>query len=98
MAAIIESSEIDRVVFRHTKWREGYSQAGVDDFLRVAKATLAGYETPGQLSGPPELTGDDVVNVRFQPTKFRPGYDQDQVDDLLDRIAAAIREHAAATA
>jgi len=96
MAAILESSDIDRARFSTTKFREGYSQTGVDDFLRVARQALATHEARGQLSIAPTLTADDVVNVRFQPTKFRAGYDQDEVDEFLDRIVAALREHTAA--
>jgi DivIVA domain-containing protein len=96
MAAILRSSDIAAARFTPTKFREGYSQSGVDDFLDVAARALAAAESRGQLSVAPELTGDDVVNVRFQPTKFRAGYDQDEVDTFLDRIVSALREHESA--
>ena len=96
MAAILNSSDIAAVRFSPTKFREGYSQNGVDDFLDAATRALAAAESRGQLATAPELTGDDVVNVRFQPTKFRAGYDQDEVDRFLDRIVAALREHESA--
>jgi len=86
---VLRSSAISDKRFSTTKFREGYSQAGVDGFLVAARTALAEYER----SGTPGLTSTDVVNVRFRPTKFRVGYSQDEVDDYLDEITLAIRHH-----
>ena len=90
--SVLRSSSILDKRFSTTKFREGYSQAGVDGFLEAARTALAEYERSG-MPATPALSGNDVVNVRFQPTKFRAGYDQDEVDDYLDEITAAIRFH-----
>jgi DivIVA domain-containing protein len=84
---VLRSADIPSIRFGVTKWREGYDQQQVDEFLAKAATALAAVEA-GRV---PELTGDDVVNARFAPTKFREGYDQDAVDDFLDRVAVALR-------
>jgi len=85
------ASDVANAKFAPTKWREGYDQREVDDFLDRVRATLAGYEA-GRPVDP--LTPEDVTLARFQPTKFREGYRQDEVDDLLDRVVVALRQHA----
>jgi DivIVA domain-containing protein len=77
--------------FQPTKFREGYDQREVDDFLDRVQAVLAGYEQGRPVD---TLTPEDVVNTRFRPTRWRDGYDQDQVDDFLDEIVVALRQHA----
>jgi DivIVA domain-containing protein len=84
------ASDVTNVRFAPTKWREGYDQREVDDFLDRVRATLAGYEA-GRPVDP--LTPEDVTLARFQPTKFREGYRQDEVDDFLDRVVVALRQH-----
>ena len=91
-ASVLRSSSIPDKRFSTTKFREGYSQAGVDGFLEAARTALAEYERSG-MPATPALSGNDVVNVRFQPTKFRAGYDQDEVDNYLDEITTAIRHY-----
>jgi DivIVA domain-containing protein len=78
--------------FAPTKWREGYDQQQVDDFLARVQATLAEYER-GRPADP--LTAEDVVASRFLPTRFRVGYSQDQVDDFLDEVVVELRRHEA---
>ena len=90
--SVLRSSSILDKRFSTTKFREGYSQAGVDGFLEAARTALAEYERSGMPESP-ALSGNDVVNVRFQPTKFRAGYDQDEVDNYLDEITTAIRHY-----
>jgi DivIVA domain-containing protein len=91
---MLTSSAIDDVRFSVTKFREGYEQAAVDDFLAEARLALAAWEAPA--ASAPALSGDDVVERRFAPTKFGNGYDQDEVDDFLDLVTAALRGHEAA--
>lgn len=93
LGKLLRASSIADTSFTRVKWREGYSIAGVDDFLATAREVLAGYERDGVPAGPIPLTAEDVVNVRFQPTKFRAGYAQDEVDNYLDEIVAAVRAH-----
>ena len=90
--SVLRSSSILDKRFSTTKFREGYSQAGVDGFLEAARTALAEYERSGMPESP-ALSGNDVENVRFQPTKFRAGYDQDEVDNYLDEITTAIRHY-----
>ncbi len=84
------AAEVSNARFQRTRWREGYDQDQVDDFLDRVHATLAGYEA-GRPVDP--LTPEDVTAVRFQPTMFREGYRQDQVDDFIDLVVVALREH-----
>jgi DivIVA domain-containing protein len=86
---VLRSSALPDKRFSATRFREGYSQAGVDGFLVAARTALAEYERAGE----PGLTSTDVVNVRFKPTMFRVGYAQDEVDNYLDEIVLAIRHH-----
>jgi DivIVA domain-containing protein len=89
---VLRSSAILDKRFTVTRFREGYSQEGVDGFLEAARTALAEYERSG-VPAEPALSGNDVVNVRFRPTKFRAGYSQDEVDTYLDEIVVAIRHH-----
>lgn len=86
------ASDVAAKRFQPTKFREGYDQAEVDDFLDRVQATLAGYER-GRPSEP--LTPEDVIATTFSPTRWRDGYDQGQVDDFLDQIVVALRQLAA---
>ncbi|GAB2449246.1 DivIVA domain-containing protein [Conyzicola lurida] len=90
--ALRSSSLLDKT-FTNTRFREGYSTAGVDDFLAAARAVIATYEREGAAATGIALTGDDVVNVRFKVTSLRTGYDQDEVDDYLDLIVATLRHY-----
>ncbi len=76
--------------FAQTKWREGYDQQQVDDFLARVQRTLAEYER-GRPADP--VTAEQVVASRFQPTRFRTGYAQDEVDDFLDAVVVELRQH-----
>jgi len=69
--------------FRATKFREGYDQDAVDDFLDRVVATLRGDAAV-------PLTAADIDAHRFPSTKFREGYDVNDVDDLLDRVRATL--------
>jgi DivIVA domain-containing protein len=86
---MLKSSEISSVRFQPTKFREGYSMAGVDDFLAHVRLSLEACEQRTA----PALSSNDVVNVRFQPTKFRAGYDQDEVDNFLDTVTETLQSY-----
>jgi len=89
---VLRSSALLDKRFTTTRFREGYSQAGVDGFLEAARTALAEYERDG-VPADPALSSADVVNVRFRPTKFRTGYAQDEVDTYLDEIVVTIRHY-----
>jgi DivIVA domain-containing protein len=82
----MDSSEVAKVTFSTTKWREGYAMEGVDDMLDQIRAALQSWEA----GRPGELKAETLLTCRFQPTKFRTGYDQDEVDKFLDRANAAL--------
>jgi DivIVA domain-containing protein len=96
--------------FGETKFRRGYSQDEVDDFLDEVVAELRRLEkeehdlrlarSQGKLPdvSTPIVTPEDVINVRFAPTKFRGGYDQNEVDDFLDEIVIELRRLASTNA
>jgi DivIVA domain-containing protein len=90
--------------FAPTKFREGYSQHEVDNFLdrvvlelkrlqgenKELKRRRANTDT---VIGPIPLTivtADEVVEQSFSLTKGS-GYDTDEVDDFLDEIAFELR-------
>jgi len=84
----LTADDVKRVTFGATKFREGYDQDEVDDFLdRIERYLRQG---PNQAPTGRPLTGADVINQRFTATKFREGYNQDDVDDFMDRIVAEI--------
>jgi len=89
--ALLRASTLPDKTFTTTRFREGYSVAGVDDFLAAARAVIADYERGA--TGVAALSGDDVVNVRFTPTKFKRGYNQGEVDDYLDQIVVTLRHY-----
>ncbi|MBO3085123.1 DivIVA domain-containing protein [Cellulomonas sp. zg-ZUI188] len=81
---MLSATDVVNQKFKPTKFREGYDQDEVDDFLDRVTRTLGALET-GQLTDD-AVTADELATVRFQPTKFREGYDQNQVDDFLARV------------
>ncbi len=87
---MITADEVLNSRFQTTKFREGYDQDEVDDFLDRVVHTLRAREagTPD----PTALTADDIAATRFRATKLREGYDQDDVDALLDRVGSAVAD------
>ncbi|HST81623.1 MAG TPA: DivIVA domain-containing protein [Kineosporiaceae bacterium] len=83
----LHADDVRNARFTITKWREGYNQDDVDDFLDRVESQL---RTGTQGSVEP-LTAEAVIAQRFGAAKFRPGYDQDEVDDFLDRIVTELR-------
>lgn len=89
--------------FAPTKFKKGYDQNEVDDFLDEAVAELRRLEkeetelrfarSRGLLptGSSPIITPEDVNNKRFETTQFRGGYDESEVDDFLDEIVVELR-------
>lgn len=102
---ILTAEEIVLKKFQPTKFREGYAQDSVDQFLdrvvvefrrlqeesaRLQKYTGDTEEKPLPIDTP-TMTPADVVNQQFKPTRLSEGYDQDEVDDYLDKIVMSLR-------
>lgn len=86
--AHLQAEDVRRVRFNNARFRAGYNQDEVDEFLdRVESYLRSGRTSPAAGS----LTPEAVIDQRFSATKFRPGYDQDEVDDFLDRIITELR-------
>lgn len=85
---MLSADDVLNAKFQATKFREGYDQDEVDDFLDLVVSTLRARE--GGPATPRPLTAQDVAGQRFQATKFREGYDQDEVDAFLDRVVEAL--------
>ena len=92
---LLTGEQVTASRFQDTKFRPGYDQDEVDDFLDgLVRALDAAHRRPGP-SAPPALgglTGRSVREHRFLATKFREGYAMEQVDALLERAAAALVE------
>ena len=81
---MITSAEVLNAKFTATKFREGYDQDQVDDFLDRVVATLRARE-----AGRPEPAAVSVVELdgrTFTTTKFRQGYEIQDVDALVQRV------------
>ena len=70
--------------FQPTRFREGYDQDEVDDFLDTITAILRSHEAGERIDASAAV--DLCRNASFQPTKFREGYDQRQVDDFVTQL------------
>ncbi|WP_052436714.1 DivIVA domain-containing protein [Georgenia sp. SUBG003] len=70
-----------RAKFRPTRFREGYDQDEVDDFLDTVTAVLRSHEAGERVDA--VAAAELCRNASFRPTKFREGYDQHEVDDLI---------------
>ena len=90
---MLTSADVLNQKFAATKFREGYDQDEVDDFLDRVVETLKEQEGAGRAAKP--LTAWDVGQVRFQTTKWREGYDQQEVDAFLDRVREQLTVDAA---
>lgn len=82
----MHSSELSKIRFATTRFREGYSMPAVDDFINEIFKSLQQWESgrPGQ------LTSEALISSRFASTKFAQGYDQDGVDNFLDEASATL--------
>ncbi|WP_421742367.1 DivIVA domain-containing protein [Cellulomonas sp.] len=93
---MLTSADVLNQKFAATKFREGYDQDEVDDFLDRVVETLKEQEGAGRAAKP--LTAWDIGQVRFQTTKWREGYDQQEVDAFLDRVREQLSVDAAPAA
>ncbi len=84
----LTADDVKRVRFGATKFREGYDQDEVDDFLDRVESFLR--QGPHHAPTGRPLTESDVINQRFTASKFREGYDQDDVDDFMDHVVAEL--------
>ncbi|EEJ54715.1 DivIVA domain [Mobiluncus mulieris] len=96
---LLTSEDVFTVQFPATKFRDGYDQNQIDDYLDEVVRVLSYYEA---LSAAPEaevdltyitVRGVDVREVDFDYTRMRVGYDQDAVDDYLDQVAATLEAY-----
>ncbi|WP_421735942.1 DivIVA domain-containing protein [Cellulomonas sp.] len=85
---MLTSAEVLNQKFAATKFREGYDQDEVDDFLDRVADTLKEREGAGRATKP--VTAQLIDGIRFQTTKWREGYDQQEVDAFLDRVRAEL--------
>lgn len=96
---LLTSEDVFTVQFPATKFRDGYDQNQIDDYLDEVVRVLSYYEA---LNASPEaevnlayitVRGVDVREVDFDYTRMRVGYDQDAVDDYLDQVAATLEAY-----
>lgn len=96
---LLTSEDVFTVQFPATKFRDGYDQNQIDDYLDEVVRVLSYYEA---LNVAPEaevdltyitVRGVDVREVDFDYTRMRVGYDQDAVDDYLDQVAATLEAY-----
>ena len=83
---MLTAEQVLNARFAATKFRVGYDQSAVDDFLDRVVLTLRAIEQGTVADGALDLDALDAT--AFPVTKFREGYDQEAVDELL----AAVRE------
>ncbi|MEZ0446640.1 DivIVA domain-containing protein [Cellulomonas sp. ICMP 17802] len=81
---MLSADQVLNQKFAATKFREGYDQDEVDDFLDRVAETVRELEGGAHASRP--VTAQEVGGIRFAATKWREGYDQREVDDFLDRV------------
>ncbi|MCD7102318.1 DivIVA domain-containing protein [Pseudoclavibacter sp. 13-3] len=84
----LTSPEVLSVRFRLTRFKPGYAQAAVDDFLDEVAAYLQQIERGEETTA--TMSSDRLRSVRFPIVRFQPGYAQDAVDDFLDDVAARL--------
>jgi DivIVA domain-containing protein len=99
LVGAIRPFEVRDVRFHATKFREGYDEETVDEFLdRVARdlesrwaAVDAGYERASSMTAPRLfLDAAAVAGQNFPKTKFRQGYRTEDVDALIQRVAESL--------
>ncbi|WP_318241240.1 DivIVA domain-containing protein [Cellulomonas avistercoris] len=86
---MLTADDVLNTKFAATKFRDGYAQDAVDDFLDRVVTTLRAAQTGVPAADP--VTAADVAAVRFEATRFREGYDMEQVDALLDQVRDTLR-------
>ena len=76
----LRPDDVRLVRFRATRFRRGYDQDEVDDFLDLIDTALRSTSITRQLSA------RHVRRKKFTKTFVRGGYDIDEVDTFLDRV------------
>jgi len=95
LSGALTADEVLNQKFQATKFRDGYDQDEVDDFLDAVAATLRAHEhgETATAKGAPLLKARDVRAAIMKPVKYREGYDPRAVDALLDRVAATLARY-----
>ena len=78
-------ARIKKVAFTPTRFRPGYDERAVDDFL---DAVIASVNDAAQ---PFRFTAAEIRDRVLPQVKFKGGYDMAQVDAFRGRIADAIQ-------
>ncbi|HST82530.1 MAG TPA: DivIVA domain-containing protein [Kineosporiaceae bacterium] len=76
----LRPDDVRLVRFRVFRFRAGYDQDEVDDFLDLIDTALRSTSTTRHLSA------RQVRRKKFTKTWMRAGYDIDEVDTFLDRV------------
>ncbi len=76
----LRPADVHAVRFRTSKFRPGYDQDEVDDFLDLIDTALRSTPITRQLSA------RQVRRKKFTKTWMRAGYDAEEVDTFLDRV------------
>lgn len=78
----LSAQDVLTAKFRAAKFRWGYDQNEVDDYL---DAVVAAFKGTG-----PHIGAHEVRTKEFRRTRFREGYAADDVDALMDAIARTL--------
>lgn len=84
------ADELSAARFRTTRFRAGYSEDAVDDFIDALRGQLVAGVTDDEIVAA-------VQTSRFPMTGARRGYELEQVDALLDHVTTALGGTPAAT-
>jgi DivIVA domain-containing protein len=96
LARVMRPDDVRDVRFHATKFRAGYDEEVVDDFLeRVTRdlaarwaAVDAGFAQASSMPAPRlYLDAASMDQQAFPATKFRQGYRVEDVNDLLQKLA-----------
>ena len=99
LVSVLRPEDVRDVRFHATKFRGGYDEETVDDYLDRISSDLrarwavvdAGYEQAGSMRAPTLwLTAAAVSAQTFPTTKFRQGYRAEDVDQLMQRVADSL--------
>ena len=94
VSGLLRPEDVAHVKFHPTRFKEGYDQDQVDDFLDVVQAGLERRWAEVEGRAIPQgrrLVPEDVIQQRFSATRFTIGYNQDEVDDFLDQVVVTLR-------
>jgi DivIVA domain-containing protein len=80
--APLSAQDVLTAKFQATKFRWGYDQTEVDDYLDQVAAAFKGTG--------PHIPAREVRAKEFRRTRWREGYDIEGVDALMDAIARTL--------